>query len=90
MSDSPRLHTPRRLTQRSRITREIDSAQYETQGRLTHGSITHQGDFYKKMFINSRNLNQIQKYFNLLFSGPGSNEEKRKKLEVKNLVGISL
>ena len=56
---------------------EIDSAQYHTPGR------------FRKIRITWRKIKQNRKYFNPLVSGPGWFKQ-WKKLEVKNLVGLSL
>ena len=87
-SDSPEYDTPGRFTLRSLIPRgdwlcavwyprDIDSPGYYTLGRFI------------KIRISQQNQNQNQKYFNPLVSCPGWFKW-WKKLEVENLVGLSL
>ena len=81
------------MTRRGMITRgdwlcavgypgKIDSVQYDTPGYTTPGR-------FIKIRITQRNRNQNRKYFNTLVSGPGWFKW-WKKLEVENLVGLSL
>ena len=79
---------------------EIDSPEDHKPGRLTSRGIIPRGDWLaavsystddRKIWITRWILNQNRKYFNPLVSGPGRFELWReKKLEVENLVGLSL
>ena len=69
------------LEKSSRISKYFDSPGYHTPGSQF---------FETKIRITQQKLNQNRKYFNPLVSGPGRFEILKKKLEVENLVGLSL